>query len=64
MTYHIPQFVHSKSDRGKDDHEMEIESLKDIIEQYKRTVKSLVDEIDLKKFHETEHDRRVNVEKQ
>lgn len=56
--------MYSKIDRGKEDHELEIESLRDIIEQYKRTVKSLVDEIDLKKLHETEHDRRVNVEKQ
>lgn len=54
----------SKSDRGADDHELEIESLRDIIEQYKRTVKSLVDEIDLKKLHETERDRRVDAEKQ
>ena len=50
--------------RGPDDRELEIESLRDIIEQYKRSVKSLVDELELKKLHETEHDRKVSAEKQ
>ena len=59
-----PSYILSKSARQPDDHELEIESLKDIIEQYKRSVKSLVDEVELKTLHETEYDRRVNTEKQ
>lgn len=55
---------HSKSARLPNDHEMEVENLKDIIEQYKRSVKSLVDEIELKRLNENEFDRRVNAEKQ
>ena len=54
---------HSKSVRPPNDSELEVENLKDIIEQYKRSVKSLVDEIELKRLNETEFDRRVNVEK-
>lgn len=53
----------SKSTRHPDDRELEIDSLRDIIEQYKRSVKSLVDEIELKTLHETEYDRRVNAER-
>jgi hypothetical protein len=55
--------VKSKSASHPDDRELEIESLRDIIEQYKRSIRSLVDEIELKTLHETEYDRRVSTEK-
>ena len=61
---HLSCIIHSKSAGIPDDRELEIESLRDIIDQYKRSVRSLVDEIELKRLHETEYDRRVNVEKQ
>ena len=52
--------------RNKPHHELksEISSLKDIIEQYKRSVKSLHDEVELQKLNQKEHDKRINQEKQ
>lgn len=44
--------------------QMENENLKNIIEQYKRSVKSLDDEIELHKLNQTAHDKRVLMEKQ
>ena len=43
---------------------MENENLKNIIEQYKRSVKSLDDEIELHKLNQSEHDKLVQKEKQ
>ncbi len=54
------------SNRKKPRHELqsEITSLKDIIEQYKRSLKSLDDEIELHKLNQKEHEKRINIEKQ
>jgi predicted SAM-dependent methyltransferase len=52
----------SKSSRP-DNHELEMENLRDIIDQYKRSVKSLVDEVELKRLHEAEYERKVNAER-
>ena len=54
----------TRSSRDSDNHELEIESLRDIIEQYKRSVQSLVDEIELKGLREKECERRVNTERE
>lgn len=43
---------------------MENENLKNIIEQYKRSVKSLDDEIELHKLNQSEHDKLIQKEKQ
>lgn len=60
----MSHILHSKSIRLPNDREFEVENLKNIIEQYKRSVKSLVDEIELKRLHETEYERKVSVERQ
>lgn len=44
--------------------QMENENLKNIIEQYKRSVKSLDDEIELHKLNQAAHDKRILIEKQ
>lgn len=44
--------------------QMENENLKDIIDQYKRSVKSLDDEIELHKLNQGAHDKRIQIEKQ
>lgn len=44
--------------------QMENENLKNIIEQYKRSVKSLDDEIELHKLNQAAHDKRILFEKQ
>ena len=41
----------------------EIDSLKNIIDQYKRSLRSLDDEIELHKLNQKEHSRRINAEK-
>jgi hypothetical protein len=43
---------------------LEISSLKDIIEQYKRSVKSLDNEVELQKLNQKEHDKKILTEKQ
>ena len=43
---------------------MENENLKNIIEQYKRSVKSLDDEIELHKLNQAAHDKLILTEKQ
>ena len=53
----------SKSGKSPDNYELEIESLRDIIEQYKRSVQSLVNEVELKRLQEEEYERKVNVER-
>ena len=57
-------FSCSKALQNPNDIILEMESLKSIVEQYKRSVKSLVDEIDFHKLHETEHGRRIRAEKE
>jgi predicted RNase H-like nuclease (RuvC/YqgF family) len=52
-----------KSGKSPDNYELEIESLQDIIGQYKRSVQSLVDEVELKRLQEEEYERRVNAER-
>lgn len=44
--------------------QMENENLKNIIEQYKRSVKSLDDEIELHKLNQSAHDKMIQKEKQ
>ena len=56
-------FLCSKSGKSPDNYELEIESLQDIIGQYKRSVQSLVDEVELKRLQEEEYERRVNAER-
>ena len=46
------------------DLQSEITSLRNIISQYKRSLKSLDDEVELHKLNQKEHDKRINVEKQ
>ena len=46
------------------DLQMENENLKNIIEQYKRSLKSLDDEIEVHKLNQEAHEKRVQAEKQ
>lgn len=56
----------SVSDRKapRSDLQMENENLKNIIEQYKRSLKSLDDEIEVHKLNQGAHEKRVQAEKQ
>lgn len=49
--------------RPQDNLREENESYKDIIEQYKRSTQNLVDEINLHKLHDKEHERRISMER-
>lgn len=59
-----PALLHTHRNRPRNVLQSEISSLKDIIEQYKRSVKSLDDEIELHKLNQREHNKRINQEKQ
>ena len=48
----------------RSDLQMENENLKNIIEQYKRSLKSLDDEIEVHKLNQGAHEKRVQAEKQ
>ena len=50
--------------KPESDLQLEIGSLRDIIGQYKRSLKSLDQEVELHKLNQKEHDKRINVEKQ
>ena len=60
----ISPSCHTHRNRPRNVLQSEISSLKDIIEQYKRSVKSLDDEIELHKLNQREHNKRINLEKQ
>ena len=58
---HTHSCTHSKTPH--DDLRLENESLKDIIEQYKRSLCSLDGEVELHKLHQKEHERRIMTER-
>ena len=54
--------MHSKIPHA--DLQLENESLRDIIDQYKRSLCTLDSEMELHKLHEREHEKRIRTERQ